>query len=71
MLILYLHPIVLNGVEWLNLPTKDLRLGLSSSPFFKLKKRYPDLNLVQVNEDSRCWLTRSDIRCLQEINGTK
>lgn len=67
-----IESIILNGVEWLNLPTKDLRLGVSSSPFFKLKKRYPNLRLVQVREDlSRCWLTRSDIKCLQEINGTK
>jgi len=60
------------GVDWINLPRKDLRLGSLSSPFFKLKKRYKDLKSVQVSEEfGRYWLTSSDHRCLLEINQNK
>lgn len=60
------------GVDWINLPRKDLRLGSLSSPFFKLKKRYKDLKSVQVSEEfGRYWLTPSDHRCLLEINQNK
>ena len=57
------------GIDWQNLPTKSLRLGALSSPFFKLKKRYKDLKKVQVFEEfGRYWLTPSDHKCLLDIN---
>lgn len=54
-----LETIVLSGVEWINLPNIKT---LHNSPYFRLKKRLPNLLSVQV---LNCHLDKYDQKCLE------
>jgi len=69
---LSIERIDLDRIVWLNLPSKDLRLGQQSSPFYKLKARYKYLTSLQAGRrigPNESWLTSSDAKLLNVING--
>ena len=56
--------ITLNSVSWTNLP---FFRNLQASPFFKLKKRLPELKEIRIEGDAK-WLGKQDRNCLKLIN---